>query len=284
MKKIYINIAVSLVVVIGVIFILNKNSGSKVGSIPVIPDIVHEVIKPEIKPVKYSSVVLDSENPAKEATELIGFENLDAVLSLNRIDQKHFQKGMTFVYPDRYDDLFSLSSFPRNIPELKEVPKMMLISQEIQEFGAYEYGALVRFGGISTGKKSTPTMSKLFHSNWKGKEVISTSNDEWILKWNVNVDNFNGIGIHEYELPGYPASHSCVRLSASDAKWFYDWVDQWKLSDQDEVLEEGTPVLIFGKYGYDSVAPWKKLAEDPYIMTITNEDISAVLSPILSEI
>ncbi|MCC7436284.1 L,D-transpeptidase [Candidatus Nomurabacteria bacterium] len=277
MNKKHISNAVVLVLFIFCVFLLLKSDKTIPQEIK-IPEIVPEVLKPEIKPISYLSVVLDSENPKEQLNSLVEDKNLDAVLSLNRIDKNHIKKDMTLVYPDRYDDLFSLSSFPRSIEELKAVPKMMIISQEIQEFGAYEYGKLVRFGGLSSGKKSTPTKNGLFHANWKGKEVVSTSNDEWILKWNVNIDNFDGIGIHEYELPGYPASHSCVRLSSSDARWFYDWVEQWKLSKEDKIISQGAPVLIFGQYDYEDTAPWKLLVEDPYTMTLSEEDISKELT------
>ena len=254
----------------------------KVVPVAVVPP---EPPKPVVQPITYSSITLTTDQPGKEVTDAVEFENLSTVLSLNRIDEKHFQKGQTIVYPSRYDDLFSLSSFPRNIPELAQVPKMMFIAQRIQEFGAYEYGTLVRYGGISTGKKSTPTTNKLFFTNWKGKEVISTANDEWILKWNVNIDNFDGIGIHEYELPGYPASHSCIRFSASDAFWFFEWVDNWVLSpDGNVVLKKGTPVLLFDSYDYDAPAPWKALAEDPYAMTLSPQDITEALAPYLPEL
>lgn len=249
------------------------------------PTVPPEPARPVVPPITYSSITLITDRPGKEVTDVVGFENLSTVLSLNRIDEKHFQKGQIIVYPSRYDDLFSLSSFPRNIPELAQVPKMIFIAQHIQEFGAYEYGTLVRFGGISTGKKSTTTPNGFYNTNWKGKEVISTANDEWILKWNFNIDNLDGIGIHEYELPGYPASHSCIRFSASDALWFYGWASQWKLSsDGLTVLEKGTPVLVFGDYKYGETAPWKKLSEDPYVMTLSPQDISGALAPYLSEI
>lgn len=257
----------SAFLLLGSFLFLRNKASAPIVVVPVLP-IEQEPIK---EPIRYESITLVTDKPGKELSDTVGFENLDVVLSLNRIDQKHFQKGMTIVYPDRYDDLFALSSFPKNIPELSTVPKMMLISQRVQEFGAYEYGALVRFGGISTGKKSTPTTSKLFNANWKGKEVISTVDDSWIMKWNVNIDNYDGIGIHEYDLPGYPASHSCVRLSAKDALWFYDWVDTWVLSKDEQVLSKGTPVLVFGQYGFGETAPWKKLVEDPNILKIDVE-------------
>ena len=288
-KRQFLNVLIVLLLLaVGVgAFLVSRGRSSNVPELSIVQEEVPQIVIPEptIEPLFYSSITLVTDKPGKEVTDAVGFENLDTVLSLNRIDQKHFQKGQLIVYPSRFGDMYSLSSFPRNIPELAQVPKMIFIAQEIQEFGAYEYGTLVRFGGISTGKKSTPTTNKLFFTNWKGKEVVSTSNDEWILKWNFNIDNLDGIGIHEYELPGYPASHSCIRFSASDALWFYDWADQWVLSDDgNTVIQNGTPVLVFGSYDYGATAPWKKLPEDPYAMTLRPQDISEALSPHLSEL
>lgn len=240
-----------------------------------IPETVTEVL-----PLTYKTLILETDTPGKEIVNAIGgYEHLSAVLSLNRIDDKHLQKGMTVVIPSRLDEPFLLSGFPRTISELGQIPKILLISQRTQEFGAYEYGQLVRFGGISTGKKSTPTANGLYHTNWKAKETISTVNDEWLLKWNFNIDNLGGIGIHQYDLPGYPASHSCIRLSEADAMWFYEWADQWKLSrDERIVLEKGTPVFLFGEYDYDAPAPWKKLSDDPEFLRITEKEIESILT------
>lgn len=290
MKKKYIPYiigGISLVVLGGIFLMVNiKDTSSLPATVPPTGEIPEPSIPPlpPVVPTGYHTITLGTSNHGAQLTELVGAENVPAVLSLNRIDIRHLQDNQVLVVPDSFDDPFALSSFPRSIPSLASVPKMMFIAQKEQEFAAYEYGVLVRFGGISTGKKSTPTTNKLFYANWKGKEVISTSNDEWILKWNVNVDNFGGIGIHEYELPGYPASHSCVRLSASDARWFYDWVDQWILSEDDRVLASGTPVLIFGQYGFGQTAPWKMLAEDPKATTISLDSLEETLKPLLEEI
>lgn len=248
---------------------LKIDLGSNVVNNPPLP----EPVIP-IDPIVYSSVTLATDTPAKELISIVGKDNLAMVLSLNRIDERHLKKGGAVVIPSRFDDPVALSAFPLNLPDLAQTPKMMLISQRVQEFGAYEYGTLVRFGGLSSGKKSTPTANKLYHANWKGKEVISTVDDGWILKWNVNIANQDGIGIHEYELPGYPASHSCVRLSAVDAEWFYNWIDQWTLSDDGQsVVAPGTPVLIFGDYPFGQTAPWKLLPENKDAIKISPEEI-----------
>ena len=62
------------------------------------------------------------------------------------------------------------------------------------------------------GSKAHQTTRGLHFTNWKGKEIISTVSDEWKLKWNFNIANHEGIGWHQYSMPGYPASHSCLRL------------------------------------------------------------------------
>jgi lipoprotein-anchoring transpeptidase ErfK/SrfK len=47
---------------------------------------------------------------------------------------------------------------------------------------------------------------------------------------------FNGaVGMHAGRLPGYPASHGCVRLPPAKAKLFF------------EIAEVGTPVRVFGQ-------------------------------------
>ncbi len=232
--------------------------------------------------LEYQALTLTTDTPGKEiVTALGGYDNLAAFLSLNRVDDKHLQKEMTVVIPSTFEDPWAFTGFPRSFPALSTIPKIMLISQRTQEFGAYEYGQLVRFGGISTGKKTTPTKNGLYHTNWKAKETTSTVNDEWLLKWNFNIDNLDGIGIHEYELPGYPASHSCIRLSAADAEWFYNWADQWKLSrDEQTVLAQGTPVVIFGTYEFGVKAPWKKLAEDPTILALTDAEIQTITTAV----
>jgi hypothetical protein len=144
---------------------------------------------------------------------------------------------------------------------------------------------LVRWGPTSTGKPSTPTPNGLFHTNWKAVETISTSNDEWLLKWNFNIENLDGIAIHEYDMPGRPASHSCARVLEEDGKWFYNWAEQWILSpSENEVIAHGTPVIIYGEYDFEDGRPWKKLADDPKANYISRSELEEILKEHLQEI
>lgn len=187
------------------------------------------------------------------------------ILALNRIDKNRIRNLDSIVVPDTIlNDLNLYSPFPQHIDLLEKVKKIIIISQTDQAFAAYELGTLVKWGPTSTGKKSTPTPNGLFATNWKSKKTISTDNSDWILKWYFNLDNFNGVSLHEFDLPGFPASHACTRLFAEDAKWIYYWADQWIVTaDGENIIAYGTPVIIYGKYDFKGKKPWRFLPTEP---------------------
>jgi hypothetical protein len=200
------------------------------------------------------------------------------ILKVNRLDLKHIRQGDSLVVALGKVDTLRLSPFPLEIDASARFPKLLLVSVRVQAFAAYEHGRLVRWGPTSTGRRETPTPARLYHTNWKDKERVSTFNDEWQLTWYVNLDNFLGISLHEYELPGRPASHSCVRLLEEDARWLYGWSEQWTLTaDGAGVVKEGTPVVIFGEYSYSKRPPWKSLPEDPKAATVSPAEIAGAL-------
>jgi hypothetical protein len=206
------------------------------------------------------------------------------LLKVNRVDLAHVRARDSLVVPDGLREMTATDSlrhspFPRAVASLDSLPKLVLVSLRVQAFGAYERGRLVRWGPTSTGRKETPTPVGLFHTNWKDQERVSTENDEWLLTWYMNLDNLGGLSLHQYALPGYAASHSCIRLLEEDARWLYGWVEQWRLTpDGAAVLREGTPVVIFGAYGYGRRRPWRRLPEDPNAVTIPLGEIEGALA------
>lgn len=209
----------------------------------------------------------------------LGAERFLLALKVNRRDSLHVRNGDSLMVPDSSATLLDLSPFPRQIPSVQDQRKLLLVSRRVQAFAAYEAGRIARWGPTSTGRESLQTPEGLYHTNWKDQERTSTFNDEWLLKWYVNLDNFLGISFHLYELPGYPASHSCVRLLEDDAIWLYDWAEQWKLDplNRRKVLEHGTPVVVFGQYGYGKKAPWRKLAGDSSATNVPLAEIEPAL-------
>ncbi|MFZ1370505.1 MAG: L,D-transpeptidase, partial [Ferruginibacter sp.] len=89
---------------------------------------------------------------------------------------------------------------------------------------------------------------------------------------------------HQYELPGYPVSHSCLRLREKDARYLYDWADQWILGDKESIRVKGTPVIVFGSYNFDAPKPWLQLVMNPKAMDIAEAEIEKQTVPFLNNI
>jgi lipoprotein-anchoring transpeptidase ErfK/SrfK len=282
-----------LIIGISVFFFIRKRDEIMTLEIPKDPAIVTaptpenpEPIKPPSEPLpepvnktqEYYMYTMKTSDAQKELSELIGPANITAVLQTNRIDLESIKANAKIVIPKTFD-LSNRTPFPLEVAAAADIEKLLVINQRVQAFGAYEFGRLVRWGPTSTGKQSTKTADGLFSTNWKGKEVKSSFDDEWILKYNFNFDNFEGIGFHQYSMPGYPASHSCIRLLLEDAMWLYEWADQWILSpDERSRLAHGTPVLIFDDYAFGKTAPWKLLPEDATATTISIDDLSEIIT------
>ena len=238
------------------------------------------------KPVQYVPFKITGKQSLAELKSRFGDEGFQTILKINRVDQEHVRFGTELLIPTEKADLLAFSPFPREIESVKDIPKFVLVSRKVQAFGAYESGKLVWWGPTSTGKQSTKTPAGLFYTNWRAKSRISSVNPNWILPWAFNLDLVEGIAFHQYDLPGYPASHGCVRLLESDAKWVFDWSDQWILSKpENKQIAYGTPVIIFDEYAYGQMPPWKRLSADPKAASVSMDEIEKLLTkhlPVIS--
>ncbi|WP_338376874.1 L,D-transpeptidase [uncultured Flavobacterium sp.] len=211
--------------------------------------------------------------------------NLDIAFVVNRVDKSNFAKLDSVVIPtDLSGDKEFYLPFPFEVSSLDKVDKIILFSYATQAFATYEYGILTYTGPTSMGSKIHKTPTGLFFTNWKAEETTSTFNDEWELKWNFNIENKEGVGFHEYELPGVPASHSCLRLLEKDAKHLYNWADQWVLADAETVKIKGTPVIVFGSYDFDAPKPWLQLTDYPKALAISESELNSIIKPHLNTI
>lgn len=209
-------------------------------------------------------------------------QNLDIVLAVNRTDKENFTKIDSVIVPtDLSGDIAYYLPFPFEVSSLEKVDKVILFSYPTQTFAAYENGILIRTGPTNMGREKDKTPTGLFFTNWKAEETTSTFNDEWELKWNFNIENKLGVGFHQYSLPGYPASHSCLRLQEKDAKYLYEWADQWILVDDENVKFKGTPVIVFGSYDFKGPKPWLQLLEEPKALNISENELEKVVSSYL---
>lgn len=187
---------------------------------------------------------------------------IDLLEMLNRRDRERLIRTEPpvpgLVVPVTWsEDPLAYSPFPAAWPAAEAHPKALVVDQPAQAFAAYENGRLVRWGPVSTGRKETPTPDGAFNLTWRARSRRSTDNQDWLLEWYFNFVNSRGVSFHLFDLPGYPASHACVRLLLRDAQWLYRWGEQWKLDETGRVvLVKGTPVLIQGRYAFGSPAPW----------------------------
>ena len=205
--------------------------------------------------------------------------------AVNRTDRQNFLRMDSVLVPtDLEQDVKQYLPFPLTVKSIEGIDKIIYFSYPTQTFGAYENGVLVRTGPTNMGRKEHQTPVGLFFANWKAKVSTSTVDDAWILHWNVNIMNENGVGWHQYSLPGTPVSHSCLRLQKEDAKFLYFWIDQWVLADKHTVLTQGTPVIIFGEYDFSAPKPWLQLVENPLALEISEDEMNAISEPFLAEI
>jgi hypothetical protein len=178
---------------------------------------------------------------------------------LNRADARHLQRLTQLVVPSSWRPEIDHSPFPFSYEAARAMPKLVVVDQPSQAFAAYEYGQQVHWGPVSSGRQAKPTPSGLFHLNWRARTRNSTLSGEWRLNWYFNFNNTRGLAFHEFELPGVPASHACVRLLARDAEWVYQWGEGWTVDKHGQLQTAGTPILILGGYAFGSQPPWLAL-------------------------
>lgn len=167
---------------------------------------------------------------------------------LNRADVTHLSKLEPLVVPTMWwEDDLQYSPFPLHYQGASTIPRLLVIDLPSQAFAAYEDGRLLRWGPISSGRRSNPTPSGLFRLNWRSPGRYSTINPAWYLKSYFNFDNDQGLALHAYALPGHPASHGCVRLLERDARWVYEWGTP------------GTPLIITGQYTFNAPPLWRSI-------------------------
>lgn len=159
------------------------------------------------------------------------FDTRDLIKRINRINIRLYS-GMTIAIP---------KNLPKEINILEYAPfnhqidppgkKIIIVSLKRLAFGAYDPdGMLAYWGPISGGKGYCPDIGRKCHSpvgefaiyNKGGAGCVST-------KFPVGRGGapmpycmffHGGFALHgSYEVPGYHASHGCIRLFVNDAEW-----------------------------------------------------------------
>src|SRR5206468_11203017 len=90
-------------------------------------------------------------------------------------------------------------------------PVMAIVSIKTQQVTFYDADGWILRASVSTGTKGRETPAGVFAVIEKDKDHHSSLYDD---AWMPNMQRitWNGIALHGGPLPGYPASHGCVRM------------------------------------------------------------------------
>jgi len=100
-------------------------------------------------------------------------------------------------------------------------PLVMVISLDEQRAYVYRNGLRIGVSTVSTGKKGRETPTGVFTILQKQKVHHSSLYDDAPMPFMQRL-TWDGVALHAGNLPGYPASHGCVRLPYEFARRLYD--------------------------------------------------------------
>ena len=185
-------------------------------------------------------------------------EERDIIRRINRMNIP-LRAGMKIAVPKNFDRLtiYDVSPFPRYIEPSSE--KTIYVSQRHLAWAAYdENGELVWWGPISSGKEycpgvyggcTTPTGSFRIVRK-QDIDCISTAfpsradGDSGGALMPYCMHFFRGYALHgSSDVPGYRASHGCIRLFTEDARWLNE-----EFVDLPDDNQHGTRIVIDAPY------------------------------------
>lgn len=110
-------------------------------------------------------------------------------------------------------------------------PVLIVVSKPEQVAYVYRNGIRIARSSVSTGRPGHPTPVGVFDILEKQKDHKSTIYKGAEMPWMERL-TWDGIAMHAGDLPGYPASHGCVRLPLEFSKLLFT------------VTEKGGTVII----------------------------------------
>lgn len=152
----------------------------------------------------------------------------DIVQRLNRT-YNNLWPGKIIAVPKnlQYMTVFDVSPFPIHIDDEE---KQIIVDQDKLAWAAYDQGQLVKWGPIASGRDKCPdsansckTLTGIFH--FFSKENENCRSDVYPIgkggaKMPYCMYFHKGFALHgSDDIPGYRASHGCVRMFIRDAKW-----------------------------------------------------------------
>jgi len=99
-------------------------------------------------------------------------------------------------------------------------PVLLIVNLTVQRANVYRNGVLIGVSTVSSGKKGHETPTGIFTVLQKHIDHKSNIYDSAPMPYMQRL-TWTGIALHAGHLPGYPASHGCVRMPLAFAKLLY---------------------------------------------------------------
>jgi hypothetical protein len=125
-------------------------------------------------------------------------------------------------------------------------PLLLIVNTAHQRAMMFRNGVPIAASTVSTGKPGYSTPTGVFTVLQKQVEHYSTTYDNAPMPYMQRL-TWQGVALHAGSLPGYPASHGCIRLPAGFAKLLYG------------VTSLGMTVVITDKSTQPRIAPSPQL-------------------------
>ena len=125
-------------------------------------------------------------------------------------------------------------------------PVMLVVSLSTQRAVVYRNGVPIGISTVSTGRPGYATPTGVFVILQKHVEHYSSTYDNAPMPYMQRL-TWGGVALHAGNLPGYPASHGCIRLPPEFARLLYG------------VTHRGMTVVVTRQSGVPRVAPADEL-------------------------
>ncbi|OGT25623.1 MAG: endopeptidase IV [Gammaproteobacteria bacterium RIFCSPLOWO2_02_FULL_42_14] len=170
--------------------------------------------------------------------------NREIVMRLNRTNMPVKYRSW-IVVPTNLRSISHMELSPFPLEHNTNGKKLVIVNLTKQAFGAYDQnGKLVRWGPVSGGKGYCPDVGRACNTATGTFKIYRKQGESCVSsKFPIETNGgapmpycmhfSGGFALHGSTLPGYNASHGCVRLFFEDAKWM-----------NHEFTDIGTPVIV----------------------------------------
>lgn len=100
-------------------------------------------------------------------------------------------------------------------------PMLMIVNRQTQRAVLYRNGVAIAVTTVSTGRKGHRTPTGVFAVLQKNRVHFSSLYDDAPMPF-IQRLTWDGVALHAGQLPGYPASHGCIRLPSRFAALLFE--------------------------------------------------------------